>query len=81
MTMTMMGESGGGGWWWLVMVLVGGTMRQVVLSFWLMESRRSITWIVFLVSRSPVGSSSSRITGSLASARAIALIFRKYVIV
>mmetsp|Transcript_32295 Transcript_32295/g.44355 ORF Transcript_32295/g.44355 Transcript_32295/m.44355 type:complete len:88 (-) Transcript_32295:475-738(-) len=36
-----------------------------------MSSNKSITSIVFLVSKSPVGSSRSKISGSFASARAM----------
>mmetsp|Transcript_27111 Transcript_27111/g.42910 ORF Transcript_27111/g.42910 Transcript_27111/m.42910 type:complete len:144 (-) Transcript_27111:469-900(-) len=46
-------------------------MIHVVLSFKLIDSKRSITSMVFLVSRSPVGSSNSNISGLLANARAI----------
>mmetsp|Transcript_27293 Transcript_27293/g.89115 ORF Transcript_27293/g.89115 Transcript_27293/m.89115 type:complete len:130 (+) Transcript_27293:253-642(+) len=48
------------------------TMTRVVLCFRLMSRRMSMTSIVFLVSRSPVGSSKSSSSGLLASARAMA---------
>ena len=41
----------------------------------LMDNSKSIISIVFLVSRSPVGSSSNIISGSFAKARAIVLPF------
>ena len=44
---------------------------HVVFCFKLISSNKSITSTVFFVSRSPVGSSSSRISGSLDKARAM----------
>mmetsp|Transcript_27193 Transcript_27193/g.54721 ORF Transcript_27193/g.54721 Transcript_27193/m.54721 type:complete len:109 (+) Transcript_27193:240-566(+) len=46
-------------------------MRRVAPSFWLMSSSRSITSMVFRVSRSPVGSSRRRSSGWFASALAM----------
>mmetsp|Transcript_34584 Transcript_34584/g.97529 ORF Transcript_34584/g.97529 Transcript_34584/m.97529 type:complete len:174 (+) Transcript_34584:418-939(+) len=46
-------------------------MIHVVPLRWLISRRRSIISIVFLVSKSPVGSSRSRISGSFARARAM----------
>lgn len=49
------------------------TMTQVVLCLLLMSNNRSITSIVFFVSKSPVGSSNNNNSGSFARARAMVL--------
>lgn len=49
------------------------TMTQVVLCLLLMSNNKSITSIVFFVSRSPVGSSNNNNSGSFAKARAMVL--------